>query len=84
MCSKVRNYNFVPLSTVINHIIPLKYRALSYSYISIPLNHFLVKGSRYSEEAKLGLYPEGEQRLAINDAFTEYFKLLGAYLNSGL
>ena len=48
------------------------------------INSFLVKGSRHSEEARLGLYPEGVQRQQINQAFTEYFKLLGAYLNSGL
>jgi hypothetical protein len=48
------------------------------------INRFLVKGSRHSEEARLGLYPEGEHRYKINQAFTEYFELLGAYLNSGL
>lgn len=48
------------------------------------INHFLVKGSRYSKEATLGLYPTGEHRLRINQAFAEYFKVLGAYLNSGL
>ncbi len=48
------------------------------------INRFLVKGSRHSEEAKLGLYPAGEHRVKINQAFAEYFKILGAYLNSGL
>ena len=48
------------------------------------INRFLVKGSRHSEEAQLGLYPKGEQRQAINQSFAEYFKVLGAYLNSGL
>ena len=48
------------------------------------INRFLVKGSLHSEEAKLGLYPQGEHRVNINQAFAEYFKLLGAYLNSGL
>lgn len=47
-------------------------------------NSFLVKGSLYSKEAELGLYPKGEQRQNINLAFNEYFKMLGAYLNSGL
>ena len=48
------------------------------------INRFLVKGSRHSQEAQLGLYPQGEQRQKINQAFSEYFKVLGAYLNSGL
>ncbi len=51
--------------------------------MTVRLAH-LVKGSRHSEEAKLGLYPAGEHRAGINHAFSEYFKILGAYLNSGL
>lgn len=43
-------------------------------------NHFLVKGSRSSKEARLGLFPQGEQRLQINCAFRAYFDRLGAAL----
>ena len=46
-----------------------------------PTSTFLVKGSRYSEEAKMGLYPQGEQRLRINQAFQQYFSLLGCALS---
>ncbi|MGO2235761.1 hypothetical protein B6N13_21355 [Marinomonas sp. UCMA 3892] len=42
-----------------------------------PTSTFLVKGSRYSEEAKMGLYPQGEQRHQVNKAFHNYFSLLG-------
>ncbi|ETX11690.1 hypothetical protein MUS1_07015 [Marinomonas ushuaiensis DSM 15871] len=45
-----------------------------------PASRFLVKGSKYSEEAKVGLYPKGEQREAINQAFLDYFGLLGSAL----
>jgi hypothetical protein len=45
-----------------------------------PNSSFLVKGSRYSEEAKMGLYPQGEQRQRINQAFGNYFSLLGRAL----
>ncbi|WP_444884917.1 CLCA_X family protein [Microbulbifer sp. PSTR4-B] len=40
-------------------------------------NNFLVAGSKASQEAKLGLYPQGQQRLRINQAFTAYFSCLG-------
>ena len=43
-------------------------------------NHFLVKGTLESPEAKLGLYPLGQQRDAINQAFHRYFLRLGAAL----
>jgi hypothetical protein len=46
-----------------------------------PNSSFLVKGSRYSEEAKMGLYPQGEQRQRINQAFNNYFSLLGRALS---
>lgn len=46
-----------------------------------PTSTFLVKGSRHSEEAKIGLYPQGEQRLRINQAFQNYFSLLGLALS---
>lgn len=46
-----------------------------------PTSTFLVKGSRHSEEAKMGLYPQGEQRLRINQAFQNYFSLLGHALS---
>ena len=39
-------------------------------------NHFLVKGSKESPEAKIGLYPQGEQRQRINQAFSRYFSQL--------
>ncbi|WP_143731926.1 CLCA_X family protein [Microbulbifer sp. GL-2] len=49
-------------------------------------NNFLVAGSKASEEAKLGLYPLGQQRRQINQAFEHYFACLGQALlaNSGL
>lgn len=43
-------------------------------------NNFLVKGTLKSDEAKLGLYPQGQQRDRINHAFTRYFSALGAAL----
>lgn len=44
-------------------------------------NHFLVKGTRESPEAQKGLYPRDQDRLRINQAFTEYFHRLGAALS---
>ena len=44
-------------------------------------NSFLVKGTKATKEAELGLYPQGEQRLQINAAFGRYFRTLGAALN---
>lgn len=49
-----------------------------------PASRFLVKGSKYSEEAKVGLYPKGRQRETINQAFKDYFGLLGRALNKEL
>lgn len=43
-------------------------------------NRFLVKGTRASDEAELGLYPQGEQRARINAAFGRYFHRLGEAL----
>lgn len=43
-------------------------------------NNFLVAGTKATAEAKLGLYPVGEHRLRINEAFGRYFSLLGAAL----
>jgi hypothetical protein len=43
-------------------------------------NSFLVKGSKESEEARVGLYPQGEQRQRINRAFRSYFQALGQSL----
>ena len=40
-------------------------------------NHFLVKGTKQSEEAKLGLYPQDQQRRRINLALQRYFASLG-------
>ncbi len=44
-------------------------------------NNFLVTGTKSSEEARLGLYPSGQQRERINRAFQQYFSLLGQALN---
>lgn len=43
-------------------------------------NGFLVKGTRETEEARLGLYPKGEDRARINAAFQHYFVGLGQAL----
>ena len=43
-------------------------------------NNFLVTGTLQSQEAKMGLYPQGQHRLKINHAFTQYFRHLGAAL----
>lgn len=45
-------------------------------------NSFLVKGTRHSDEAKMGLYPQGEQRQRINDVFRQYFFALGQALRA--
>ncbi|MFA0811149.1 CLCA_X family protein [Microbulbifer epialgicus] len=47
-------------------------------------NNFLVSGSKASEEAKLGLYPSGQQRQRINRVFERYFAYLGKALRAGL
>jgi len=44
-------------------------------------NEFLVKGTKESDEAKLGLYPRGDERQRINTAFQNYFSALGSALN---
>ena len=43
-------------------------------------NSFLVSGTRESEEAKLGLYPVGEERERVNSAFYSYYTALGRAL----
>ncbi|GAA0784266.1 CLCA_X family protein [Marinobacterium sediminicola] len=43
-------------------------------------NHFLVKGTLQSEEAKAGLYPRGLQRDSVNSTFADYFSALGSAL----
>ncbi|KPQ28891.1 MAG: hypothetical protein HLUCCX14_08360 [Marinobacter excellens HL-55] len=43
-------------------------------------NAFLVNGTKETEEAILGLYPQGLQRDAINRAFLAYFRSLGQAL----
>ncbi|MDF1764184.1 MAG: hypothetical protein P1U57_12305 [Oleibacter sp.] len=43
-------------------------------------NSFLVSGTKLSDDAKLGLYPTGRQRQAINQAFNDYFSALGLAL----
>lgn len=50
----------------------------------VPSSRFLVKGTRFSEEAKLGLYPQGALRQAIRRAFLAYFHRLGAALHREL
>ena len=47
---------------------------------SQPRNRFLVNGTVHSHEAKAGLYPQGEHRQRINDAFQCYVAALGAAL----
>lgn len=47
---------------------------------SAPYNSFLVRGTRSSPEARLGLYPEGEQREQVAEAFGDYFAQLGRAL----
>lgn len=49
-----------------------------------PMSSFLVRGSRHSEEAKAGLYPQGDQRSRINGAFERYFQSLGQALHREL
>lgn len=46
----------------------------------VPHNRFLVRGSHSSDEARIGLYPKGEQRLMINEMFQQYFSMLGMAL----
>ncbi|SBS31407.1 hypothetical protein MAQ5080_01963 [Marinomonas aquimarina] len=48
---------------------------------SVPNSRFLVRGTVGTDEAKLGLYPSGEQRLMINEMFQQYFSLLGDALH---
>ena len=43
-------------------------------------NDFLVKGTRETDEARMGLYPQGPQRETINAAFRDYFSNLGRAL----
>ncbi|BFM48343.1 CLCA_X family protein [Marinomonas sp. THO17] len=45
-----------------------------------PTNPFLVRGTRYSIDTQRGLYPQGEQRERIGNAFRHYFYTLGASL----
>lgn len=47
---------------------------------SQPRNRFLVRGTVNSDEARQGLYPQGAQRKAINEAFQRYFNALGGSL----
>ncbi|RUR36014.1 CLCA_X family protein [Vreelandella populi] len=44
-------------------------------------NHFLVKGTKATPEAELGLYPQGSTRQTINTAFQSYFNQLGLALS---
>jgi hypothetical protein len=40
-------------------------------------NEFLVKGTKQSKEAKLGIYPAEKERKIINYHFSNYFRFLG-------
>ena len=44
-------------------------------------NAFLVQGTKQSSEAKLGIYPAGEERRLINQYFARYFATLGQALD---
>ncbi|TDT41470.1 hypothetical protein DES49_1563 [Halospina denitrificans] len=46
-----------------------------------PRNAFLVRGTRATREAELGLYPKPPQRGQINQAFATYFASLGRALH---
>lgn len=43
-------------------------------------NAFLVRGTRETDEAKMGLYPRDEERARMNRAFATYFATLGKAL----
>jgi hypothetical protein len=43
-------------------------------------NEFLVQGTKQSEEAKMGVYPQGDQRVLICGYFARYFTSLGLAL----
>jgi hypothetical protein len=45
-------------------------------------NQFLVKGTKQSVEAKLGIYPLGDERANINSHFSIYFSMLGKAVES--
>ncbi|WP_231902503.1 CLCA_X family protein [Microbulbifer thermotolerans] len=45
-------------------------------------NNFLVSGTKVSEEAQMGLYPNAGQRRRINNAFSNYFTALGTALRA--
>ena len=45
-------------------------------------NSWLVSGTLKTEEASRGLYPQGQQRAAINQAFARYFAELGRALRT--
>lgn len=47
---------------------------------SAVINRFLVHGSKASAEARRGVYPQGDQRERINQAFRAYFLALGLLL----
>jgi hypothetical protein len=43
-------------------------------------NEFLVQGTKQSPEAKLGIYPQEDQRIIISEYFLRYFYYLGSAL----
>lgn len=45
-------------------------------------NAFLVKGTKHSTEAKLGVYPQGNERRLIAQYFLRYFSVLGKALKN--
>src|SRR5690606_36071311 len=48
-----------------------------------PNNRFLVRGTRFSDDAKAGLYPLGNQGQCLSDAFSRYFQGLGDAVKRG-
>jgi len=45
-------------------------------------NEFLVQGTKQSTEAKLGIYPQEDQRMIISQYFLRYFSYLGSALEN--
>ncbi|MFT4789220.1 MAG: hypothetical protein ACI9T9_001986 [Oleiphilaceae bacterium] len=45
-------------------------------------NEFLVQGTKQSPEAKLGIYPQEDQRMIISQYFLRYFSCLGSALKN--
>ena len=53
-----------------------------FDFSSIEIGRWVTEsGTVYSEEAKAGLYPKGQHRAVINEAFENYFQALGSALH---